>query len=168
MNEQEQLPLRDIHLPDAVAWWPPAPGWWLAALIVVVAAIGAWWWFQAAAPRRRANRLRKAARAEFDRLEVAYRENKDPGRSMQELSMLLRRIAMTFGIRNRVAGLSGDKWVGWLKATDVRRELDSASLQLLADGPYRRTHDDEIEAVIHRCRRWLDSFDPEAAGYDPV
>ena len=168
MNDQGQLPLKDIHLPDAVAWWPPAPGWWLAALILVLATIGAWWWFRTTASRRRMSRLRKTARAEFDRLEAAYRKNNDPGRSMQELSMLLRRIAMTFGTRNRVAGLSGDRWAGWLRVTDVRCEFDAASLQLLADGPYRRAHGDEIEAVIHRSRRWLDSFDPEAAGHDPV
>ena len=37
MNE---LPLRDIHLPDAVSWWPPAIGWWLLAIIIVALAYG--------------------------------------------------------------------------------------------------------------------------------
>lgn len=25
--------LKDIHLPDAIVWWPPALGWWLVAII---------------------------------------------------------------------------------------------------------------------------------------
>ena len=29
--------LRDIHLPDALQWWPPAPGWWLLALFNILA-----------------------------------------------------------------------------------------------------------------------------------
>ena len=28
MNENA-LPLRDLHLPDAIGWWPLAPGWWV-------------------------------------------------------------------------------------------------------------------------------------------
>ena len=33
----ESLPLKDIHLPADVPWWPLAPGWWvlLAALLVL-------------------------------------------------------------------------------------------------------------------------------------
>jgi len=168
MNDPGQLPLKDIHLPDAVSWWPPAAGWWLLLLIVVLAAAGAWWWFRATASSRRARRLRRIARSEFDRLHAEYRATGDGGRSLQELSILLRRIAMTFSPRGSVAGLSGGKWTGWLAATDVRRELDSRSLEMLAEGPYQRPHGEDIETVISGCRRWLDSFDPEAAGHDPV
>ena len=31
--------LRDIHLPDAISWWPLAPGWWLLITISLVAIV---------------------------------------------------------------------------------------------------------------------------------
>ncbi len=31
-----QIPLRDLHLPEVIGWWPPASGWWF--LIVLVSA----------------------------------------------------------------------------------------------------------------------------------
>lgn len=37
MNPQDPLAqLKDIHLPEAVGWWPPAPGWWLLALLALL------------------------------------------------------------------------------------------------------------------------------------
>ncbi|MEJ2181709.1 MAG: DUF4381 domain-containing protein [Gammaproteobacteria bacterium] len=34
------LPLRDIHMPDTVYWWPLAIGWWiLLGLLVAIVAI---------------------------------------------------------------------------------------------------------------------------------
>jgi len=168
MNDPAQIPLKDIHLPAAVSWWPPAAGWWLLLLIVVLAAAGIWWWYRASEPRRLTKRLRRVAGRDIDHLLAEYRNTRDGSQSLQELSILLRRVAMTFSPRGRVAGLSGEKWTGWLAATDVRCELDSRALEILADGPYQRTHGNEVEAVIERCRRWLNSFDPEAAGRDPV
>ncbi|WP_152413228.1 DUF4381 family protein, partial [Xanthomonas graminis] len=41
----QQLPLRDVHLPPAPAWWPPAPGWLLLGAAVLLAlgiAFGLW------------------------------------------------------------------------------------------------------------------------------
>ena len=36
--DETALPLRDLHLPDAIGWWPLAPGWWgvIAALGVLL------------------------------------------------------------------------------------------------------------------------------------
>ena len=28
------LPLKDIHLPEAIGWWPLAPGWWILLLLI--------------------------------------------------------------------------------------------------------------------------------------
>ena len=39
MNPAE-LPLRDIHLPEPVSWWPMAPGWWwVIGLLLLASAV---------------------------------------------------------------------------------------------------------------------------------
>lgn len=38
MNPSDPLAqLRDIHLPEAISWWPLAPGWWFLAIVFIVA-----------------------------------------------------------------------------------------------------------------------------------
>jgi hypothetical protein len=35
MNPTDPLAnLRDIHLPEAISWWPMAPGWWVLLILV--------------------------------------------------------------------------------------------------------------------------------------
>ena len=33
--EENALPLRDLHLPEAIGWWPLAPGWWVLLAMLV-------------------------------------------------------------------------------------------------------------------------------------
>ena len=40
MNPTDLSQLRDIHLPEAVPWWPPAPGWWMLFALVIAGAVG--------------------------------------------------------------------------------------------------------------------------------
>ena len=109
--EDQALPLRDLHLPDAIGWWPLAPGWWV---LIVMAAIGlawlAWRWYRAwrfNAPRRYA--LRELARCEAD-----YLEHRDPVALGKQVSELLRRSMLAYAPRDEVAGLTGEAWLAWL------------------------------------------------------
>ena len=36
--DPQQIPLRGLHLPESVGWWPLAPGWWLLLALLVAAA----------------------------------------------------------------------------------------------------------------------------------
>ena len=38
-----QLPLKDIHLPEAIGWWPPAIGWWLLAVLIPLSIALLYW-----------------------------------------------------------------------------------------------------------------------------
>ena len=37
--DPEQIPLRDLHLPDVVGLWPLAPGWWVLILLAAAGVV---------------------------------------------------------------------------------------------------------------------------------
>ena len=96
-----ELPLRDIHVPDPVGWWPPAIGWWLLAGIValmVVLAVLRW--------RHRRTVAYRFGR-EIARLRSRYLQDGDNRRLFREGSVMLRRACMSAFRRDQVAGLAG-------------------------------------------------------------
>ena len=109
--EENALPLRDLHLPDAVGWWPLAPGWWIVIVLAAAALLYvAWRWYRAwqfNAPRRHALR-------ELARFEAEYLEHHDPVVLGKRLSELLRRGMLAYAPREEVAGLNGEAWLRWL------------------------------------------------------
>ena len=113
MNPADPLAqLRDIHLPEPVSWWPPAPGWWLVALIILAVIITLVYFL-----RRRflKNKYRKVA---LNKLSLLESHNKDNALgTLEEISAILRRVAMqTYG-RQSVAPLAGDSWLEFLDKT---------------------------------------------------
>src|SRR5262245_54923082 len=99
MNQTDfsQLPLRDIHLPGAVGWWPPAFGWWLLlTLAFVAAALYALHLYRA--------RHRRAALRGLTRVRAALERGVEPVVCLQNVSTILRRFAMTSAAR---AGADG-------------------------------------------------------------
>jgi len=106
-----ELPLRDLHLPNPVGWWPLAPGWWfviaLALALIAWLFVRAWRAHQLNAPRRYAIRTLAAVEAE-------YLSHRNPVRLGQQVSELLRRGMLAYAPRHEVAGLTGEAWLKWL------------------------------------------------------
>ena len=155
-----ELPLRDIHLPEPVGWWPPAPGWWVLAGLMLAAA-AAWAWLV----WRRRTRVRRAALAELKRIEKAYAADGDVVRLAKELSTLMRRAAITADHRGRVAGLTGENWLAWLDRGLSGRPFSDGPGRCLADAPYRPDTEARVVdamALLGLCRARLRNLEATA------
>lgn len=157
MNPQfdpSQLPLRDIHLPEIVAWWPPAFGWWILAAVVVligvVLSVHAW----------QQRRHRAALRALKDILR-ALEGGAEPAECVSDASIVLRRFAMTVDRKSGgVAGLAGEAWLEYLGGKTRDPQFAAGSARLLLDAPYRAAGNVSVEqaqSVYRVCVNWINT-----------
>ena len=141
--DPEQIPLRDLHLPEAIAWWPLAPGWWVViALMLLALGYLARIWLG----KRRRSAARRHALKQLARLMADFEQHGDVVAFSSAMSELLRRTMLAYAPRKEVAGLTGAEWLAWLD-----RDLDQPRFQgdvgrKLLELPYRRP-DDELSAL---------------------
>ena len=169
--DPDQLPLRDLHRPDPVGWWPLAPGWWL--LLATLAMLLIWLAVVLRSRHRRGAARRHAVRA-LQRLERRYAADGDAVQLAIGLSALLRRAMLAYAPRATVAGLTGAAWLEWLDSGLGEPLFTAGAGRALIDLPYRRpggvpergprtqpgggrgvAGDGDIEALLHAVRRRL-------------
>lgn len=150
----DALPLRDIHLPDPASWWPPAPGWWLLLALAGIAALIVWH-----RRRTRARRdLRRLAFLELERIENRFVQRNNERQALEELSVLLRRIAIARYPRTQVAALTGARWLKFLDGVTGDDRFSNGAGRALADAPYNPAAvPDNVPDLIDLCRRWLEA-----------
>lgn len=145
------LALKDIHEPTAISWWPPAIGWWILAVSLPLLIIFAIWIY------KRLTRKTALKSAKKILAELKQDKSQDNLVIVSELSMLLRRVAISLSPRNQTAGLTGRKWLGYLDSSVKGEPFSSGIGQLLAEAPYRNTPITELELsqLIELCEDWL-------------
>jgi hypothetical protein len=143
------LPLRDIHLPDPVAWLPPAPGWWLLAFAAFALPPSLIWLWRLA----RRTTAKKLALRELERIAGA---EWDANRKLQELAILLRRVCLGLYPREETAGLVGEAWLEFLDRSSNGDGFSRGVGRLLIDGPYRRRVEADLNSVFDLCRDWIE------------
>lgn len=145
----DALPLRDIHLPDPISWWPPAIGWWIVAGVAILSVAAAAWLIR----RWRQTTVAKLALRELDRLE------KDSSLGITEklrrLSILLRRVGLSTYPREDVAGLTGEAWLEWLDRPLETPRFSRGVGRSLLDAPYRPIGEADFDGLTALCRDWL-------------
>ena len=142
----QTLPLHDIHLPDAVSWWPPAPGWWLLCGLGLLLLAGLLLFRR----HRLRSRYRRLALHEIEQL-VQF----PPADLAAELSQLLRRAALCHYPRRVCAGLCGEDWLEFLDQPFADRPFSRGIGRSLLDAPYRQDSVLDDQALLALCRRWL-------------
>ncbi len=158
--ESALLPLRDIHLPNALDWWPFAPGWWGLALLATTALIAT-----VLLQRRRARlRLRARALEEIGRIRTRHSRRPDPHRVLQELSELLRRVALSRAdepnqpSRTEIAALHGVAWREFLGLQTESAEVSGRSGELLTIGVFRGDSDFNVHDLIDTVQAWVETM----------
>lgn len=144
--DPDQIPLRDLHLPEAVGWWPPAPGWWFLAVLVLAGLVLL---LLRHARRRARGAARRRALRELDALLAEFEANRDAVRFAAGASALLRRAMLAYAPRGEVAGLTGEAWLAWLDRGLEHPQFVAGPGRNLLELPYRRPDADLAAAEVY-------------------
>jgi uncharacterized protein DUF4381 len=147
------IPIRDLHLPEAIGWWPLAPGWWVLIALVgagLVLLLRKW---------VRVHATGMARRHALKQLELYTKEYLEHGNGAlfgKQLSELVRRTMLAYAPREEVAGLTGEEWLTWLDRDLDRSHFAEGDGRPLIEWPYRdpgsRYDKSDVAALVDAVR----------------
>lgn len=151
---QQQLNLKDIHLPDSISWWPPATGYWLLLALVTLSIIT----YFLIKHYIKTRKVKKLALKEFIHLKKQYTKTSNKKQLVVSLSKLLRRAAISTYPRTDCAALTGKDWLSWLDKQLKKSKItfSDGPGYLLTDFVYSNSdHTDDITNLIDLSHQWL-------------
>ena len=145
------LPLKDIHLPQAVSAWPPALGWWILLLLMGLLAVAGVLLYLHRKRRTALRTAKKHLRALRNDL------GKSNQQKIAELSILIRRVVISLSPDSRAAGLTAHDWLAYLDGSLKDKPFSNGIGSILAFYPYQKQAitDDELIKLFALCERWL-------------
>ncbi|MFT7414177.1 MAG: hypothetical protein ACI9FO_000835 [Methylophagaceae bacterium] len=148
---EQPLPLRDIHLPEAISWWPPALGWWILLVLIPLVIFGVWYLYK----RLTRNTVVKSAKHLL--ITIKDDQSSDDLQKIQQLSTWLRRVTMSGTPEQHNAGLTGKAWLVYLDNGVEGSPFSDGIGQCLADVQFRQSVPDDLDinALITLCEMWL-------------
>lgn len=140
--------LKDIHYPASVSWWPLAPGWYLLiALLIGLLIVGVIYFIGA----YKKYKLRRIVLQELANL----RQQNTDKNIAAELSILLKRVAITYYPAHEVASLNGHAWLTFLDTHGKTTAFSQGVGKLLLSSPYQKNSPQHINELFKLSENWI-------------
>ena len=151
--------IEEVHLPDAMGWWPQTIGWGLLGSFLLLA-LAYWFFLQAKLWWR--NRYRREA---FARLITIQTRATNWQSIVRELPFLLKATALHAFPRTDVAQLSGQAWLNFLDAQYPGPAFSNTLGTQLLQVAYQPENqwallEDEAQTLINMSRQWILEHQP--------
>ena len=148
--------LRDIALPEKISFWPPAVGFWiLLGLVVIVLTHIALKKYK----KWRVNAYRRAGLLLLKELGDNFSDDNQEA-TVENISLILKRVALAAYSREKVASLTGDAWLGFLNESYGGKEFLEHPAVLLKDASYRQSKEsiigkDDFKKLLFLAQTWI-------------
>ncbi len=144
------LPLRDIHIPNAINHFPPAIGWWILIFATPIVLFAIYWLIKFIT-RKTPIKLAK------QQLQLISTNNQSDLEKIIEISILIRRTAISVHSRTKCASLAGIKWLEFLDQSMHDTEFTQGIGKCLEFINYQKTPPKNINVIelIQLTQRWI-------------
>lgn len=126
MSDEVSLSLlRDIHLPPPIII--SSPFWTLILFSILFIFFLGYFLVK----RWKKNGIKREALTFLKTYEMRFSKDKNAQKAAEEVSLLLRRVALSYAPRSEVAGLAGDAWLHFLGRETNAKMVEQLSYHLL-------------------------------------
>lgn len=154
MPPVQNLPLRDIHVPEPIGWFPPALGWWLLIIFVPILSYFLIAFLQKIFKKTAIKEARKLL------LQLEKNDTLTDLEKVRELSILLRRVAISRGAeKEKMSSLTGRAWLDYLDQSLQDAPFKNGVGSCLAHAPYQKELpvETDLVALFALAQKWLNA-----------
>ena len=162
MDSEELLAqLADIHLPEAVSFWPPAPGWWILAALLLALLI---FLGRKYAYYLKQQKISKYALAELERCYADYSSGASQDvdqtklRYVNAFNAVIRRVALVHYPQANVASLAGAAWVDFIREKGDSSLMTGEIAEALKHGRFQTKCDVDVDSLQQLGEHWIYSL----------
>ncbi|MFT7525193.1 MAG: hypothetical protein ACI9LY_000325 [Arenicella sp.] len=143
--------LRDVHLPDAVSWWPLAYGWWISLTLALLGITALVYYLLR---KHKQEAYRHSAIKELNTVYTLWQQQRDVAAYLQSANSILKRSVLHFTKQQGVASQSGEAWLNTL-ASCATCELSAEFKNAFGSQVYRANADADIKRIHQELCDWL-------------